>query len=371
MIRLLIISEVYPEPDKPQYGIFIKQQADELAKLGYEISVLIPFRSKEHIPIKMEGDVYKIGYKYIRYDLFPMLADKKSYEEIHELISNHFDLVAVHITSDIILKMAIYACKDKIPVIAHYHGLNVWNEYETVHPYREKMYAARRRKLLSQTSTVVGVSNKVSDIVRTRLQTVPVETVYNGVDTALFHPREKKHRGFRIVGVGNLIKIKGFQYLVGAFNAVACLGMELHIIGDGVERESLQALAGDAAVIFHGKLPYEEVSKLVGDSDLFILPSFYEALGCVYLEAMACGIPAVGVKGMGIDEIIVDGVNGFLVEPKDKKSIEQVITMAVTQQEKLKDISNNAVETVQAYTWISSANRLDSVYRQAFAQRGK
>lgn len=360
MTRLLIVSEVYPEPERPQYGVFIKQQADELTKLGYEVDVLIPYRSKTHEKLRREGNVYKIGYTALRYDLFPLLGDRKGYEEIRGFIRDKYDLVAIHITSDIILKMVLQSCRNRIPVVAHYHGLNVWEEYETSHPIREKYYSSRRKRMLSEVKAIVGVSNKVTQIVKEKLPNTPVSTVYNGVDIELFHTTEKHHAGFKIIGVGNLIKIKGFQYLIEAFRQVEKPSMELHIVGTGPEEKKLQKLAEGLPITFHGKLPYDQVAKLVSESDLFVLPSFYEALGCVYLESMACGVPAVGVKGMGIDEIIEDGENGFLVRPQNVVDIMKILNKGKPSV----DMCLKARKTTEKYTWEASAKSLDRVYKK-------
>lgn len=376
-MRILILSECYPEKEKPQYGIFIKQQADELRKRGHEIEVLIPRRAKKHEKthrIDAAGSdevVYQMGYTSFRYDLFPVTADRAAYQEISELVSAGFDLVAVHITSDIILKMAMLACRKKqIPVVAHYHGLNVWKEFTTAHPLREACYANRRKRFLANISAIVGVSDKVSNTVRERISEVPVFTVYNGVDCRLFQMKETLPGPFRVIGVGNLIPIKGFCHLIKAFSEFykEAKDAELHLIGEGVQRPELERLVreynAEDAVTFHGKLPYDEVAKQMAGSDLFILPSYYEALGCVYLEAMACGLPAVGVKGMGIDEIIEDGVNGYTVPPHDEKALTQVMRTLYEDRALLKKMGENARKTAERYSWDASAKMLEKVYRE-------
>lgn len=95
---------------------------------------------------------------------------------------------------------------------------------------------------------------------------------------------------------------------------------------------------------------------------LFCLPSWYEALGCVYLEAMASGIPTIGCYGNGIDEIIIDGSNGYLVHEKSYQEIYDKIVLLRQQNEDF-SISKNARETVQSkYTWLDSAKALNNIY---------
>jgi glycosyltransferase involved in cell wall biosynthesis len=72
----------------------------------------------------------------------------------------------------------------------------------------------------------------------------------------------------------------------------------------------------DSHVEFIDKIPHNELVHFYNSLDLFVLPSYYEAFGCVYLEAHACGIPFIAVEGQGIAELI-------LPENKDKQLIQK------------------------------------------------
>ena len=61
----------------------------------------------------------------------------------------------------------------------------------------------------------------------------------------------------------------------------------------------------------------ENIEELIGISDLLLLPSETESFGLVALEAMACEVPVVASKVGGLPEVVTDGVEGFLVEPRD------------------------------------------------------
>lgn len=374
-MQILTISEVYPSSDKPQYGVFIKQQVDELVKLGNKIDVLRPLRSENNGQIVKESfagiKIYSVEYKVNRYELFIRKTTKPVYLQIKELIkNNHYDLLAVHITSDTILKIIVDIGRELgVSVVAHYHGLNVWKEFVNKHRIREALYAHRRAKMLKKVKAIVGVSDKVCQIVREKKLKAPAFTVYNGVETNLFYKQEEKFEHFTIIGVGNLIPIKGFRYLIDAFSKLyqTDKDIRLKIVGEGVERSSLEAqvknLGLERVVEFLGRLPYEQVAEKMRGSHLFVLPSYYEALGCVYLEAMACGVPTIGVKGMGIDEIIVDGENGLLVEQKDIESIVVQIKKVIEDKELAVKLSKNGRETALKYTWEQSAKQLDNVYK--------
>jgi len=88
-------------------------------------------------------------------------------------------------------------------------------------------------------------------------------------------------------------------------------------MGEGADRDRFANLArelriGDR-VHFLGRRSRAEVAEAMRNCTVFVLPSRYEGLGCVYLEAMACGKPAIACRGQGIEEIIKDSVNGMLI----------------------------------------------------------
>src|SRR5581483_3398987 len=103
---------------------------------------------------------------------------------------------------------------------------------------------------------------------------------------------------------------KGHACLLRAFQRVlkAVPECRLEIVGNGPERENLIRLASklgiSAKVLFLPRQSKSEMAESIRRCSIFALPSKYEGLGCVYLEAMACARPVIGCHGQGIDEVI-------------------------------------------------------------------
>jgi glycosyltransferase involved in cell wall biosynthesis len=98
---------------------------------------------------------------------------------------------------------------------------------------------------------------------------------------------------------------------------------------------------------------------------LFALPSRYEALGCVYLEAMSCGKAAIGCRGQGIDEVIEHGVNGWLVDPENLDQLTQAILEFTRNEFLRKSMGIAARETILGgFTLAHQAESLAEVYRE-------
>lgn len=159
----------------------------------------------------------------------------------------------------------------------------------------------------------------------------------------------------KILYAGSLIERKGVQQVL---KALAALNSQFHyeflIIGGGYYETYLHELTGRLGltehVFFLGEKSRNEVMQYMLDSDIFITPSHHETFGLVYLEAMAMGCITIGSKGEGIDGIIVDGQNGFLVDPYDVEDIagklQQVIHLTV---EEIREIGTHAMEIVNTH----------------------
>ena len=79
---------------------------------------------------------------------------------------------------------------------------------------------------------------------------------------------------------------------------------------------------------------------------IFALPSRYEGLGCVYLEAMSAGRPAIGCLGQGIDEVIEPGVNGCLIKPDDLQELSDTLTGLLQHPETRRKMGDAARRTI-------------------------
>lgn len=169
-----------------------------------------------------------------------------------------------------------------------------------------------------------------------------------------------------------MIPIKGHELLI---RAVAALVPEfprlsLQIIGEGAERGWLQTLAQRLQIAdrvrFFGRQSRREVADAMRRCAIFALPSRYEGLGCVYLEAMSTGKPVIGCRGQGIAEIIRHGSNGFLVGPDNEKELTLALAMLLRDEARCRNLGITARDTIlERFTLAQQAESLARVYRES------
>jgi sugar transferase (PEP-CTERM/EpsH1 system associated) len=202
--------------------------------------------------------------------------------------------------------------------------------------FPEKWHRALlQRWLLRSTASAFAVSGQLAEqlVAEIGVPAGSFKVIYNGVDTAKFAGAARRGRRERrddilIGSVGRLAAVKNYQLLL---QAVARLPQELPwrlvLIGDGPERESLQQTIGQLGIGARVSLlgHRDDVAELLGDLDIFVLPSVSEGMSNTLLEAMAAGVAVIASDVGGNREIIEAGRSGLLFAPGDLQAAAQAI----------------------------------------------
>ena len=132
----------------------------------------------------------------------------------------------------------------------------------------------------------------------------------------------------RVLSVAHLYPRKGVDTLLRAFARLRTESV-LRIVGVGPERQRLERLACELAIAdrvhFLGQLSFRALAAEYRNAALFALPTSQEGFGIVFLEAMASSLPIVAGRAAAVPEVVNEGVNGFLVDPDDQKTLAQTL----------------------------------------------
>jgi glycosyltransferase involved in cell wall biosynthesis len=189
-----------------------------------------------------------------------------------------------------------------------------------------------------------------------RLSEENVQVIPNYVDTRLFTPRESIEKySDRLVFVGRLNEEKNLFNLI---EAVTQTGLTLDIYGEGDIRNELEAYVKkcDAKVNFMGVVPNNEMPAVLNRYRYYILPSLHEGMPKTLLEAMACGLVCIGTNVEGINNIIEDGVNGYLAKGTQVDALVEVIKRAAR-------LPHNFI-TAEAVRQVQGSFSLETVVRR-------
>jgi len=240
------------------------------------------------------------------------------------------------------------------------------------HPHSYRPLHQRLLKLLYPgADRVVACASEVANYLgqHTRVNPQNISTIYNAVDVEFIRQRAQaplEHPWLRdgkvpvITCVARMVPQKGYPYLFRAFQRVASeLNSRLLVIGDGPEREPMQQLVKDLGIAQQVDLLGTQLNSnnYVAKSDLFVLASLWEGLATVLLEAAAVGTPVISTRVSGVEDVIDDGVNGFVVPVADPEALAQQMLTVLRDDDLRKQFAQRIAQKVEAIFDVKSIVR--------------
>ncbi|OGT37984.1 MAG: hypothetical protein A3F11_03165 [Gammaproteobacteria bacterium RIFCSPHIGHO2_12_FULL_37_14] len=391
-MKVLCLTPWFPSHRQDQNGNFIFASVEALADLGHEVTVLVttPWRpkaagvlSKDWVKKKIHVEQFseKLNLHACSYLSIPRsyfysfthwqyrkfvnpLLEKLIRRHGCQLIHAHTELAGVSAV-DVGQKLGV-------PSVLTLHGIST----------EPKLYVGNTRKILfeyamAKTSRVVLVGNPLLNFAKQFVSNSDhFRIVSNGFRTCAHNAvNNKKHwptKQLRFISVSNLQESKGIDINLRALaklNSMGIVDWEYKIIGDGREKNRLGLLIKELnlsqQVDFLGACDQDEVYKQLTKADVFILPSYLEAFGIAYLEAMSCGLLTVGIEGQGSQAFIEHGKTGFLAQPKNIDSLVDILRVIFQYPEKSGFIAESGKNHVhQNFTWHSHATNLIKIYEE-------
>jgi teichuronic acid biosynthesis glycosyltransferase TuaC len=395
-MKTLIISHLYPSVKREYYGTFVHEQVKELDKLDIDLTIVSPvkwspfplnkiskkWKDYSEIPFHDVYDTMPVTYprylsfpRNIAFDKSGLLMYKSMRKQILALHQQEkFDLIHAHVALPDGYAAYMLSQEIGIPYVLTVHGQDL---QKTIHmsPECKKQVGFT----LENASKVIYVSSKLEKLKAEIFPDVSVNEVIipNGVSHKWLNSQKPKMgaasyfegNGPRLLSVSNLYFEKGIQDNIIAVSKLIAEYPTLQyiVVGDGPERENLEGLAKklgvESNVVFNGAFKPDNVLEIMNECDVFSLPSFNEAFGIVYIEAMACAKPVIGCLGEGPEDYIKNGLNGFLIEPRDTEELTGILRKLFSYPSKRQQVAENARALVEnEYNWSSAAKKIKDVY---------
>ena len=275
-----------------------------------------------------------------------------------------------------------FVFKKNKPVVVTINGNNYDIKIATKHPlFKRKWFRYFFHKLekfiISRIDKVIFVSYDGLDCYSSKLKNLRDKFVFlpNFIDLNLFLPMNKnkcldkfnldKNKKI-ILFAGRLHEQKGLDLLLDAYSLLRKHSRNefLSVLaGEGVERKHLEKKAIEENlkdVIFLGNIPHALLPELMNCADVFVLPSIWEGMPYVVLEALACGVPVVATAVGQISHIIKDGINGFIINNRDALELKEKIIQAVNLD---KDIKNRCRDSAKDFSSPLIINEIAEIHK--------
>lgn len=276
-----------------------------------------------------------------------------------------------------------------LPFVIYAHGNEI---LDAMHSDWEKP-----RLALKRASFVLANSRFTANLVEaTGVRPETIKVIPLGCDTEKFRPLEPDPRlrervlgnradGPVILSVGNLVERKGHDMVVRALPAISkeVPGVTYVIVGSGPYRKNLEELASSLRVgnqiVFAGRVPDEDLPKFYALSDVFAMPSRarpdsndVEGFGIVFLEAGASGKPVIAGRSGGIEDAVLHGITGLLVDPSSEEDVAQALIRLFKNDELRVKLGNQGRDRVQKeYTWSIVSECVQAILEQVAGEQSR
>jgi N-acetyl-alpha-D-glucosaminyl L-malate synthase BshA len=311
-------------------GVVATELGIELAARGHDIHFI-----SYAMPVRITEASTRIHFHEVEMMTYP-LFDHPPYTlalataMANVAVNESLDLLHVHyaIPHSVSAYLARAMLKPRrLPFVTTLHGTDI------TLVGADRSYLPITRFSIEESDGVSAISEYLRDVtLREFAIHRPVEVIPNFVNCDVFHPAEGKSRREEFAPQGEkiLIHLSNFRPVKRVPDVVEIFALvrkqipaKLLMIGDGPDRTVAEWMAREkdlsSDVIFLGK--QNQVQDLLCCGDLLLLPSDIESFGLAALEGMASGVPAICSRVGGVPEVIRDGVEGFLVEPRDVQTM--------------------------------------------------
>jgi N-acetyl-alpha-D-glucosaminyl L-malate synthase BshA len=311
-------------------GVVATELGLELATRGHEVHFI-----SYAVPVRMTAASDKIHFHEVEVMNYP-LFDHAPYTlalatmMYNVAVGESLDLLHVHYaiphSVSAYLARAMLAPR-QLPFVTTLHGTDI-----TLVGI-DRSYLPITRFSIEESDAVTAISEYLRQTTLKEFEIQrPIEMIPNFVNCDVFQPGDSKTRRGEfatdrekvLVHLSNFRPVKRVSDVVEIFTLVRKeIPAKLLMIGDGPDRSTAEWMVRQNGlgrdVIFFGKQP--QVQELLNCADVFLLPSDLESFGLAVLEAMACGVPAVCSRVGGVSEVVRDGIDGYLVQPRDVKTM--------------------------------------------------
>lgn len=377
-LKILFIAGWYPSKSNRVYGTFIKEHAKAVS-LYNDVIVIYSEGIKRLINklFKVEDNVEdgirtlrlcyrkspitKTTYFIYLWSMFEIFRKLRRTGWKPDIIHAHVFLAGV----PAVILGKIY----KIPVVITEH----WSGFPR--HMLGKLDLVKARFALNRAKIVLPVSKNLESSIKSYGINNRFEVIYNVADIHTFYPSLKKdvNKIKKILLIASLLPVKGIPYLLQSLAQLKQKrqNFSLEIVGDGPNREEYEKLTMEFGLVkevkFTGLKSKSEIAEFMRNSDFFVLPSLWENLPCVLIEAMASGLPIIASNVGGIPEIL-NKENSILIPPKDINALASAIDYMLDHyQEYSSDkISQYAKEK---FSYETVGLKLDKIYNRILYEK--
>ncbi|MCP4724886.1 MAG: glycosyltransferase family 4 protein [bacterium] len=222
---------------------------------------------------------------------------------------------------------------------------------------------------LRSADNIITISPSVTERISKNRADKSIRCIYTGIDKDLFNtvPEDSDYIAF----LGRIdLYMKGLDTLIEAFSKISGKGLKLRIAGSGPQKniDKLKSLIHDHSleneVQLEGRISDEEKKELLRKARFLVMPSRFEGWGIAAIEASACAKPVIGTKIPGLEDAVLDGKTGILVEPDDAEQLSGAIVKLWNDPELCGSLGKEGREWAKNFDWETISEKQLEYYHE-------
>ncbi|HHW25800.1 MAG TPA: glycosyltransferase family 4 protein [Firmicutes bacterium] len=379
-MRITMVSDSY-YPYVSGVTRAVATMKDTLTRMGHNVTVFCP---------SYPGTPPEEGV--VRFPSFRAPTNKTYYVAVpmyfrirNEISRANPDVIHIHSPFNLCAAALRAARRMGIPVVMTYHTMyNMYSHYvPVVGPKMSTLVERTALRVARSADAVITPSATIARYLHGKDPAVNPLPIPNGIPVAEFqtgdpgflHETYGIPKGQVVLTSGRLGLEKNLSVLLKAFAEIAKkTEANLVLVGDGPLRETLKEEARSLGVadraFFIGTVLPDKMPSVYAGADLFLFTSLTDTQGLVLVEAKAAGLPAVAVGALGVNDMVEDGVDGYLCK-NDPGELAEKASSLLRDEKRLEEMSQNAKRNAQAFSREACAERLlrcyESVIRKGSA----
>ena len=346
--QYVIISPFFPN-DTNHAGSYVYDQVKTLIDItNYDIKVIkvvsIFSNEKDYLFRGIQVRIFRVFD--LPFFIFPGIFNFINYFRIKQFFNKHnylenLDVIHAHVCYPSAYLANAVSSVAKVKTIVQHHGIDALQLLNGRLSFLTKLQKETLKNRSLNQLNKIGLNLSVSNRVRLALHSYsnykPKNEfiLYNGVDRDKFYNTNsvKTHDKYLVGSIANFWPIKDHISLIKAIELLVLDGItniHLKLIGTGEKLQFCKVYVKNhnlsAFVFFENERSHVLINSFYNEIDLFVLPSYYEALGCVYLESWSTSTPFIAIKNQGISELIPeDEIDNLLADEKSPSSLKEKI----------------------------------------------
>lgn len=325
-MKILIVSNMYPDENNPSYGIFVERFCKQVDKLGMAYDKSVMYKN---------NNILKKIFGYVKFYL----------KTIFKILFNKYDLIYVHYASHSAIPIIISSKFKNIKIFTNVHGSDIVPENK-----RQEKFQKLTKKLLDLSYKIIVPSKYFEDyVVKKYSVDISKVTIYPsaGVNPLSFYRYDNKKQieirnkyGLNekelVIGyIGRISKGKGWDTFIRGLDYFYSENnnseFKIIMVGSGLEQEKLKNLIKNSSIndkiIRFELLPEDKLIDIYNILSVLVFPTEREgeSLGLVALEAMSCGIPVIASDFAAPKYYVKNGYNGYKYEVGNYKQLSSCI----------------------------------------------